>query len=33
MLKEKKIKNPNAYNPNYVYNDNKLYCYKNGIWI
>ena len=18
---------------NYIYNDNKLYCYKNGIWI
>ena len=27
------IKNPDAYNPNYIYNDNKWYCYKNGIWI
>ena len=30
---EKKINNPDTYDPNDIYNNKKLYCYKNGIWI
>ena len=30
---DKTINNPDTYDPNYIYYNNKLYCYKNGIWI
>ena len=30
---ENRINNPDTYDPNYIYNKNKLYCYTNGIWI
>ena len=30
---EKRINNPDTFDPNYIYNNNKLYCYKNGIWM